>query len=94
MAEYRVTCINKDDRYNPYERIQSIGIATAQGEKRFSQPQIIRFIEVDGHSFYVEAGGKRAYLDVAISPFGNKYVKTRADGKEPNNLLSLMECVA
>ena len=30
---------------------------------------------------------------VAISRFGNKYLKTEADGEQPNNLLSLYECV-
>ena len=30
---------------------------------------------------------------VAVSRFGNKYLKTVADGDQPNNLLSLYECV-
>jgi len=30
---------------------------------------------------------------VAISRFGNKYLNTEADGEQPNNLLSLYECV-
>ena len=29
---------------------------------------------------------------VAVSRFGNKYIKTEADGDQPNNLLSLPEC--
>lgn len=29
---------------------------------------------------------------VAVSRFGNKYLKTEADGEHPNNLLSLPEC--
>jgi hypothetical protein len=31
---------------------------------------------------------------VAISRYGHKYLKTVADGEQPNNLLSLYECVS
>lgn len=91
MAEFQVTCINKNDRFNPYERITDVGIVTDQGTLRKTQKEIISYIE-EGHTFYVQAGGVKAYLEIAISPFDNKYIKTKADGKEPNNLLSLDEC--
>jgi hypothetical protein len=29
---------------------------------------------------------------VAVSQWGNKYIKTTADGVHPNNLLALPEC--
>jgi hypothetical protein len=29
---------------------------------------------------------------IAVSPFGNRYLKTEADGEHPNNLLALPEC--
>jgi hypothetical protein len=29
---------------------------------------------------------------VAVSRYGNKYIKTTADGEQPDNLLSLPEC--
>ena len=28
----------------------------------------------------------------AVSRFGNKYIKTEADGDQPDNLLALYEC--
>lgn len=36
--------------------------------------------------------GQTAIVVVAVSRFGNKYIKTEADGEQPNNLLSLPEC--
>lgn len=91
MARYEVTCINKDDRYNPYERILFIG--GFNGERwKISQQQAIRYIEAREHSFYVSRGGRSVDVIVGISPYNNKYIKTTADGAEPNNLLSLPEC--
>lgn len=92
---HRVTCINKDDRDNPYERITHIGGTTdANGGKRWkiTQQQAIEGIESGQWSFYVNQGGRVATVFVAISPYGNKYLKTEADDSEPNNLLSLPEC--
>ncbi|MDP8217161.1 MAG: DUF3892 domain-containing protein [Candidatus Theseobacter exili] len=42
--------------------------------------------------FFVKAGGSVVNVIVAVSKYGNKYLKTEADGEEPNNLLSLPEC--
>jgi hypothetical protein len=36
--------------------------------------------------------GDRVSVIVATSRFGNKYLKTTADGDQPNNLLSLPTC--
>lgn len=88
MARYQVTCINKDDRYNPYERIQYIGGAG------WKVSQMNAIIHIDGgtHSYYVSVGGREVDVITAVSPYGHKYLKTRADSLEPNNLLSLPEC--
>jgi len=90
MSDNRITCINKDERKNPYERIQFVGLG---GNDKHPQQQIVRWIDSGQHSFYVERGGKRAKVITATSPYGNRYIKTEADGSEPNNLLSLPECV-
>lgn len=89
----RVTCINKSDRDNPYERLLRLGGTRDDNGNRWScsQKECIAHIE-GGVTFYVERGGSKVYLMVAESPYGNKYVKTEADGEEPNNLLSLPEC--
>jgi hypothetical protein len=87
MAD-QITCINKDDRQNPYQRITHVG---GTGWK-MTQQDAIRAIENRQRSFYVSSGGRAVNVIVATSQYGNKYLKTEADSSEPNNLLSLPEC--
>lgn len=90
----RVQCINKSDRFNPHERILNIGGVNPDGSRwRMTQPAAIADIESRKYSFYVERpAGDRVDVVVAVSAHGNKYLKTTADGDQPNNLLSLPEC--
>ncbi len=89
----QVRCINKSDRDNPYERIEAIGGVNSDGKNwKLTQQEAIQSIETGKYSFYVQMGGKPVGVIVAKSRYGNKYIKTEADGDEPNNLLSLMEC--
>ncbi len=91
----RVECINKSDRMNPYERILNIGGQNAGANTRWklSQPDAIAGIEARKWSFYVERpAGDVVDVVVADSQYGHKYLKTTADGEQPNNLLSLPEC--
>lgn len=92
MASYQVVCITKrGGHYNPHERISHVGIATGRGRERYSQEQVISWIESRQHSFYVAQGSRRVEVIVATRN-GRKYLKTTADGAEPNNLLALPEC--
>lgn len=98
MADrHEVKCVNKSDRYNPWERITHIG---GDGWK-LSQQDAIDGIEAGKWRFFVRRRGSslssavlgdQVEVIVAVSRFGNKYLKTEADGEEPNNLLSLREC--
>jgi hypothetical protein len=82
-----IKCINKLDRYNPHERISHIG---GDGWKITLQ-EGIDLIASGLWSFYVSVHGIRVDVIVATHN-GHKYLKTRADGDQPNNLLSLREC--
>jgi hypothetical protein len=93
-ATVQVQCINKADRYNAHERIRSIGGRNADGTRwKLSQPDAIAYVEDGTYSFYVaRPAGDTVWVVVAVSAAGNKYLKTQADGDQPNNLLSLPEC--
>ena len=88
-----IKCINKSDRMNAHERILNIGGVNGDGGRwRLTQTQAIEGIENGTYSFFVTKGGSSVNVIVAKSQYGNKYIKTTADGEQPNNLLSLPEC--
>jgi Protein of unknown function (DUF3892) len=93
MSRHQVSCVNKSDRYNAHERITHIGGINADGTRwKMTQEAAITAIETRQYEFFVVAGGRSVDIVVATSRYGNKYLKTTADGEQPDNLLSLPEC--
>lgn len=92
--QVRIGCIVKTDRTNPHERIHSVGGVNPDGTRwKLSEDQAISYIGDGRFAFYVERPvGQRVAVIIATSPWGNKYLKTVADGEQPNNLLSLPTC--
>jgi len=92
-SRHRIRCVKKSDRPNPHERITHIGGRNEDGsEWRLTQEKAIEGIEAGQWQFYVTSGWQEVNVIVATSRYGNKYLKTVADGEQPNNLLSLPEC--
>jgi hypothetical protein len=91
-TELEVQCINKTDRYSAHERIHNIGGLIGAHRWKHSHDQAIGYIETGAFAYFVNRGGHKVKVIVAKTALGHKYLKTEADGEQPNNLLSLPEC--
>lgn len=87
MADVQVTCINKQPRDNTHAGITHLG----GSGWRWTRQQVINSIEARTNTFYTKVGGNRGDIGVVNGPNG-KYLRTYADGKWNDNLLSLPEC--
>ncbi|MBY5831221.1 DUF3892 domain-containing protein [Rhizobium leguminosarum] len=89
MADVQVTCINKQDRNSTHEGITHLGNPAAKW--KWPRADVIASIEAKTNTFYTLVNGNRGNIGVVDGPNG-KYVRTYADGKWNDNLLSLPEC--
>ncbi|MBA3687621.1 MAG: DUF3892 domain-containing protein [Chloroflexi bacterium] len=88
-----VRCINKTDRTDPHERISHIGGTNPNGAAwRLTEADAIAGIESDKWAFSVDRPKGDRVAVIVASRLGRKYLKTTADGDQPNNLLFLPEC--
>ena len=95
MARYlHIRSIVKTERTNAYERIIAIcGLLPDGSHWTLTQEQAVSQIEDRTCAFYIErVGGRRFDVIVAIDLQAHKYLKTVADGEQPDQLLHLPAC--
>jgi len=91
--DVQITCINKTNRMDAHERIHSVGGTNPDGTRwKLSEDDAIAGIRAGKWRFWTTGGGKSVWVTVAHTSIGHEYLKTEADGVQPNNLLSLPEC--
>lgn len=91
MADVRVTCITKPNPQSAHEHITHLGNPPSWIWER---ERVIRSIDAKENTFYVydSVSGTRAYIGVVRETGKLPYLRTYADGKWNNNLLSLNQC--
>jgi hypothetical protein len=88
-----IECIHKTDRQNAHEHIKAIGGGLPGCKWKHTQADAIAWAEGRIFAYYViNRDGREEKVIVASDPHGHKYLKTEADGEQPDNLLNLPEC--
>ena len=90
-ARLEVTFINRSNRHNANEAIETIGGRMGSKIWKNSTDVVIDWIEHGLLSYYVKQDGDEVDIVVATGADGRKYLKTAADGEQPHTLLSLPE---
>lgn len=90
---YCISCVIRSDRLNHDRRLRALGGVNPDGAHwRISETAAIAAIEAGRWGFYVEAAGRELPLIVAVSKYGQKYLKGPGDGLQPDSLLRLPDC--
>ncbi len=88
-----ISCTTKRDLpASIHKHILSVGGVEDGMRWRMSQLQVIEAIENNTYSFHITRGKRSIAVLVSMSRYGHKYIKTRDDGEQPDNLLKLPSC--
>ncbi len=87
----QIKCISRTERMSPHERITHVG-GYESSQWKMTLNEAIGKIESGEQVFFVQAHRRTVGVIVAVIPSGEKYLKTKADGDQPDTLLRLPEC--
>ncbi len=92
MADVQVTCILKPHPQSPHEHITHLG--NPAGNWMWAREKVVESIHAKTNTFYVLDPGNRKRADIGVvrEPGKAPYLRTYADGRWDNNLLSLNQC--
>ena len=92
MSDVQVTCILKPHPQSPHEHITHLGNPAVNWV--WTREKVIESIDTKTNTFYVldAVSRKRADIDVVREAGKAPYLRTYADGRWDNNLLSLNQC--
>lgn len=91
MAVHKVTCITKPEVNSTHEHITHLGNAAEQWA--VSREDVILLISMKDRFYVVNPlSNVREYVEVVQEVGKAPYLRTRADGKWNDNLLSLDQC--
>jgi hypothetical protein len=93
MANCQITCITKPNVNSPHEHITHVG-NPAWTVKRLTVEDVINRIRRETDAFYVkDSYGNFAWVGVVeATPTRRAHIRTYADSKWTDNLLSLNQC--
>jgi hypothetical protein len=92
-TKLQVKCINKSDRTNQHERIHAVGGNVDGQHWKHTESSAIQWIRSGIYAYYViDEEGEKVDVMIVKSRYGHEYLKTTADGEQPDNLLRLPEC--
>ncbi|EFC2333382.1 DUF3892 domain-containing protein [Escherichia coli] len=95
MADVRITCITLSGSQSIHEHITHVGSPQFNtGNGKWTVEQVINDIDNNLHTFYVtDNAGNRVEVGV-VNPGngGRQFIRTYADNRWNNNLLSLPVC--
>ena len=90
---YLICCVARSSLMNHDRRLLAIGGVNPDGAHwRISEAEAIAAIENGRWNFFVRTEGRDMDVVVALSKYGNKYLKSAADQLQPTSLLALPEC--
>jgi hypothetical protein len=91
MSEAEVVCVDRELYPGGGSRIFRLGIRSGESVTLLSEEEMVRHVRA-GYRFYVEGGGRRAYLTLGTSERGSVFVETEADQTVLDNLAALPAC--